>query len=78
MVIIAREQIFSRQDALFGEVPTILQMFSEGSERKKEKACAAGDSDNRRTEHTPRKCSRCGSEDHIIAKFPKPHKENEK
>ena len=33
---------------------------------------------NRRTERTPRKCFRCGSEDHIIAKFPKPSKDNEK
>ena len=26
----------------------------------------------------PQKCSRCGSEDHLTAKFPKPPKENEK
>ena len=31
-----------------------------------EKACAAGDSDNRKTEHTPWKCFRCGSEDDLI------------
>ena len=29
-------------------------------------------------EHTPRKCFRCGSEDHIIAKFPKQVCFNEK
>ena len=29
-------------------------------------------------EHTPRKCFRCGSEYHMIAKCPKPPKENEK
>ena len=29
-------------------------------------------------ERTPRKCFRCGSEDHLIKKFPKPPKENEK
>ena len=34
--------------------------------------------DNRRTELTPHKCFRCGSEDHLIAKFPKPPKENDK
>ena len=28
-------------------------------------------------ERPPRKCFRCGSEDHIIAKFPKPPKDNE-
>ena len=34
--------------------------------------------DNRRTEYTPRKCFRCGSEDHLIAKCPNPPKDNEK
>ena len=34
--------------------------------------------DNRRTERTPRKWFRWGSEDHLIAKFPKPPKDNEK
>ena len=33
--------------------------------------------DNRQTERTPRKYFRCGSEDHLIAKFPKPPKDNE-
>ena len=37
-----------------------------------------GDLDNRLTERTPQKCFRCGSEDHIIAKCPKPLKDNEK
>ena len=30
------------------------------------------------TEHTPRKCFRCGYEDHLIYKFPKPSKYNKK
>ena len=34
--------------------------------------------DNRQTERTPQKCFRCGSEDHLIEKCPKPPKENEK
>ena len=34
--------------------------------------------DNRQTERTPLKCFRCGSKDHLIAKDPKPPKENEK
>ena len=38
----------------------------------------ASDSDNRHTEHTPRKCFRCGYEDHLITKCSKPSKENEK
>ena len=29
-------------------------------------------------ERTPRKCFRCGSVDHLTAKFPKPPKDNEK
>ena len=29
-------------------------------------------------EHTTRKCFRCGSEDHLISKCPKPPKENKK
>ena len=40
--------------------------------------CAAGDSDNKRTERTPHKCFRGRSEDHLIAKDPNPPKENEK
>ena len=34
--------------------------------------------ENRQTERTPRKFFRCGSKDHLIAKFPKPPKYNEK
>ena len=45
---------------------------------KKEKAHAVDILDNRQTERTPRKCFRCGSEDHMIAKCPKPPKDNEK
>ena len=44
--------------------------------QEKEKSRAAGDSDNRRTERTSRKCFRYGSEDDQIAKFPKPPKDN--
>ena len=42
--------------------------------KEKEKSCADGDSDNRRTERTPLKCFRYGFEDHLIAKFPNPPK----
>ena len=45
---------------------------------KKEKACAAGDSDNRCMERTPHKCFRCGSEDNLITNGPKPSKGNKK
>ena len=42
--------------------------------KEKEKDRAAGDSDNGHTERTPRKVFRCGSEDHLIEKFPKTSK----
>ena len=38
----------------------------------------AGDSEKRRTELTPRKFFRCRFEDCLIAKCPKPPKENKK
>ena len=44
----------------------------------KEKSLAAGHSDNKQMELTPWKCFRCGPEDHLIEKCPKPPKENEK
>ena len=44
----------------------------------KGKARAAGDSDIQQAERTPRKYFKCGSVDHIIAKYPKPPKDNEK
>ena len=46
--------------------------------QEKEKARAAGDSDKRQIERTPWTCFRCGSEDHLIEKYPKPPTENEK
>ena len=46
--------------------------------KEKEKAPADCDSGNIHTELTPCKCFKCISEDHLIAKFPKPPKENDK
>ena len=46
--------------------------------KEKEKACALDISSNRNSERPPWKCFRCGSEDHMIAKCPKPPKDNEK
>ena len=46
--------------------------------KEKEKAHAVGVSSNRHMERPPWKCFRCGSEDHMVAKFPKPQKDNEK
>ena len=45
---------------------------------EKEKARAVDVSSNRNLERPPRRCFICGSEDHMIAKCPKPPKENEK
>ena len=52
-------------------------MFQKDQTRKG-KSRAVGISSNRNLECLPRKCYRCGSEDHIIAKCPKPTKDNEK
>ena len=46
--------------------------------KEKEKSRAVYASNNIQTEHMPRKCLICGSEDHLIAKFPKPPKNKEK
>ena len=46
--------------------------------KEKGKARASGASDNRQTERTSSKCFRYGSEDNLIAKIPKPPKDNEK
>ena len=46
--------------------------------KEKEKSRSVDVSSNRNTERPPQKCFRCGSEDHMIAKCPKPPKDNEK
>ena len=46
--------------------------------KEKEKARAVDDSSDRKMERTPRKCFRCVSEDHMIAKCPKQVCFNEK
>ena len=78
VVKMVREKILYRQSVIFVEVLTILQIFSKRIRKEKGKSRVAGDLDNRRTEHTPRKCFRYGSEDHLIAKFLKPPKDNNK
>ena len=46
--------------------------------KEKEKSRTACALNNRQTERTSRKCFRCGSEDHLIAKYQKPPKDNGK
>ena len=41
---------------------------------QKEKTRAIDVSSNRQMEHTPRECFRCGSEDHMIKKYPNQQK----
>ena len=48
------------------------EKFFKRIRKEKEKARAVGVSSNRHMERPPRKCFRCGSEDHMIAKCPKP------
>ena len=57
-----------------GVLITLQKNDLKGSDSKKKKSCAAGNLDNRRTERTPWKCFRYGSQDHLIANFLKPLK----
>ena len=61
-----------KQSEHFVEVIIILRNFVFKRIRKeKEKACTFDVSYKRNSERLPRKCFRCGSEDHMIAKYPK-------
>ena len=79
LVEIMREQILFRQNAILGGG------YNHSSEKwfkmirkDKEKSRADGDSYKQRTERTPRKFSRCGYVDRLIAKCPKRPKDNYK
>ena len=61
-----------------GGVNHSAEKYFKAIRKEKEKDYSAGDYDNRRMERTPRKKFRCGSEDHLIAKCPKPPKDNQK
>ena len=52
-------------------------MFQKDQKRKK-KTRSAGTSSNKISYCPAQKCFRCGSEDHLIAKCPKPPKDSEK
>ena len=54
-----------------GGVNHSAEKFFKRISKEKEKARAVDVSSNRQVEHTPRKCFICGSEDHMIRKFPK-------
>ena len=78
LVEIVREHMMFRQSTNFVEVLIICRKSFKRTRKEKEKSRAVDVSDNRRTERMPRKCIICVSEDHMIAKFPKPAKDNEK
>ena len=76
---ILKEHMLFRQSAHFVEVTIILRKKCYKRIRKeKEKARAVDVSYNRHTERPSWKCFRCESEYHMIAKCPKPPKDNEK
>ena len=74
-----RRQTLSRQSAHIADFLTILwKNVSKKTRNEKEKARSAGTLSNRNSDRPARKFFRCGSEDHLIAKCPKPPKDSEK
>ena len=65
-----------RQIEYFVEVLTLLQRKVKNIIKDKGKARATGDLDRQQTERAPCKCFRCGYVDNLIAKSPKPPKDN--
>ena len=55
-----------------------MEKCSKKIRKEKEKAFSAGTSSNKNSDCPARKCFRCGSEDHMIAKCPKSPKDSEK
>ena len=55
-----------------------VEIFYKNIKKEKEKARSAGTSSNKNSDRPAQKCLRCGSEDHMIAKCPKPPKDSEK
>ena len=78
LVEIIREQILFRKCTFCGGTNHSGEKYSKNIRKDKEKDHAAGDSDRQRTERKYCKCFRCGSVHHLIAKCPKPPKENKK
>ena len=73
-----REQTSFRQNALFVELLTNIQIKKKKTRKEKVKARAAADSDRQQAGCTPHKCFICGSVDHLIDKYLKTPKENKK
>ena len=73
-----RSHIVQKKCTFCGGVNHSAKKYFKSIRKEKEKSRADGDSYNRRTELTPRKLFRCGYEDHLIVKCPKPPKYNDK
>ena len=73
-----RAHYFQAQCTFCGGNNHSAEIFFKRIRKEKEKARAVDVSSNRNSERPPQKCFRCGSEDHMIAKFPKPPNDNEK
>ena len=77
LVVIVKEHMpFRQSKKIWGTNHSAEKCFKR-IRNEKEKARTVDNLDIRQMERTPRKCFICGSEDHIIAKCPKPPKENE-
>ena len=76
--IVKGNMLFRQSRHFVEETITIVEKCFKRIRKEKEKARAVDVSFNRHTERPPRKCFRCGSEDHMIAKCPKPPKYDEK
>ena len=70
-----RENTVQTKCTFCGGVNHSAEKCFKRNRQEKEKSSVVDVSDNRRTECTPRKCFGCGSEDHLIAKCPKPTKD---
>ena len=74
-----KKQTLPRQSAHILDFLTILwKNVLKRSEKKKEKARSSGNLSNKNSDRPARKCFRCGSEGHLIAKCPKQPKDSEK
>ena len=74
-----RRQTLPRQSAHIVYLITILwKKCFKKIRKEKKKARSAGTSSNKNSDRPARKCFRCRSEDHMIAKCPNPPKDSDK
>ena len=73
-----RAHAFQTECTFFGGVNQSAEQCFKKVRKEKEKACAVDVLSYRQIQRTPRKCFRCGYEDHMIAKCPKQVCFNEK